>query len=50
MVTINYIRFEARSSAEAKKRAEKMFEQIEKSVPSFHKREFMIADVYKEEK
>lgn len=49
MVTVNYIRFEARSRAEARRRAEKMLEQIARKVPADHKREFMVTDVYEEE-
>jgi hypothetical protein len=49
IVTVNHLRFEARSRAEARKRAEKMLKKIEKNVPASHKREFMVTDVYKEE-
>lgn len=46
MVTVNHIRFEARSKEEAKRRAETMFKQIEKNVPVSHKREFYIDEIY----
>jgi hypothetical protein len=49
MVTVNYLRFEARSRAEARRDAEKMLKRIEKNVPANHKREFMVTDVYEEE-
>lgn len=49
IVTINYLRFEARSKEEARKDAEKMLKKIEKNVPAKHKREFMVTDIYEEE-
>jgi histidinol phosphatase-like enzyme len=49
IVTVNYLRFEADSKVEARKRAEKMLKKIEKNVPADHKREFMVTDVYEEE-
>jgi hypothetical protein len=48
MVTVNYLRFEADSRTEARKRAEKMLKKIEKNVPASHKREFMVTDIYEE--
>lgn len=48
IVTVNYLRFEARSREEARRDAEKMLKKIEKNVPATHRREFMVTDVYEE--
>lgn len=49
MVSVHYIKFEARSKAEARKRAEKMMDHIYKQHPCDHKREYFVTDVFEDD-